>query len=256
MSTTSLFIPLVVASMWLGAGSTYYAPDAVEAAGIRWTYDWSAQPPLYPGVESVPMLWGAGNVGQPVGGNSEWLLTFNEPDVPGQANIAPEDAVKIWFVIEQSYPNRRLVSPGVLNLLWLDQWWAAYVSAYGSPPRVDAVAMHCYGSWVPDDKCQRRTDDFVAWANERGIREVWVTEFARQLCYPYTEQGAVQFITENVAYWRTIPAVTRVAYFQTTYRGDEPWAFPGNCNTSLVDWETQQLTAVGRAYAGLAVQWR
>jgi len=130
-------------------------------------------------------------------------------------------------------------------------FYAAYIAEYGEEPKLDAIAMHCYDSWaIGTGKCQQRAADFMAWAQERDIGEVWVTEFGRQTCYPGGTQAAIEFMHEMVRYFNREPTITRYAWFQLSYRcdGSEPWAFPPGCDTSLVNWETGELTALGEVY--------
>ena len=129
------------------------------------------------------------------------------------------------------------------QILWLREFWGIYGAEYGFPPRLDAVGCHCYGVVNTEFslwKCRRYIDDFVAFAREHGIPEVWVTEFA--YCSP-------EFLVKMRAYYEAIPEVKRIAWFQVTYEGSEPWAPWLGCNSSLADYETGELTELGNAYA-------
>src|SRR5207244_2882338 len=48
----------------------------------------------------VPMVWGAADVGKPVPSGSKFLLTFNEPNFPTQADLTPQEAASHWPEIE------------------------------------------------------------------------------------------------------------------------------------------------------------
>jgi hypothetical protein len=148
--------------------------------GSGWYYEWSPVVPMCPGRnwEAVPMLWGAAQVGQPLTGNSPWLLGFNEPDLPRQANITPTKAATLWRKVEALYPNRLLVAPvpSDRGLWWLKAWYAAYVTAYGQPPRMHALAMHCYGQRAAD--CMALVNEYTALAQAWNVGQVWLTEFA------------------------------------------------------------------------------
>ena len=233
-----------------GAGSTY----GIEFPGSTWCYDWSREPDC--GRNPVPMLWDETQVGLPIG-PGEWLMGFNEPEMEGQANIAPALGAELWQQVESAYPDRRLVSPSA-SVPWLTEWWTTYVNLYGETPRVDAVGHHCYGAYDAQfavTKCTAAADAIVAWASDRGVPEVWVTEFAHLPCWPEGDAGTIEFMQAMVEHYYTNPTITRWAWFQTSYRGDEPWAFGPACNTSLVDFDTWELTAFGIEYAKLPYGW-
>lgn len=248
-----LYFPIVAtqAVSAQGAGATYGDCERIKKSGLTWFYDWSREPPICG--ESVPMIWGKNDVGKPIGGDSEWLLGFNEPELVAQANITPTLGVELWRQVEQAYPDKKLVSPAA-SISWLTSWWNQYQIAYGEPPRVDAVAGHCYGAWTVDcavSKCKLHADSLIVWAEARDISEVWITEFAFLPCWPEGDAGTLQFMEEMVVYYQALPRVTRWAWFQNSYHGDEPWAFGPACNTSLVDIDTGELTAFGTMYSTL-----
>ena len=80
-----------------------------------------------------------------VGGNSPYILGFNEPDLSSQANLTPQRAAVLWRRIEQAYPHRLLVSPAVScgDLYWLVRFRSAYRELYGTWPRFDVLAACC-----------------------------------------------------------------------------------------------------------------
>ena len=63
--------------------------EEVAALNVSWILQWGTRPQLFPGIESVPMIWDARSIGQPLGGNSAWLLGFNETDLWDQAKMTP-----------------------------------------------------------------------------------------------------------------------------------------------------------------------
>lgn len=240
-----------------GAGATYANCDRIASSGLTWYYDWSPNPPTCPSTRHrVAMIWGENQVGAQVSPDVEWVMGFNEPELTGQADILPARGAALWYEVEQDYPSKRLVSPAA-SLSWLTQWWDIYLAVYGVPPRVDAVASHCYGAWdaaAAISKCEAMADATVAWARDHGIGEVWVTEFAHLPCWSEGEVGSIEFMQAMVAYYRDTPEITRWAWFQNYYHGDEPWAFGPYCNTSLAE-EDGTLTPLGEAYRPHLPQW-
>jgi hypothetical protein len=231
-----------------GVGATYEDCSGVRRSGASWFYDWTADPAVCDDVESVPMVWCTGATGWEIGGNSEWVLGWNEPDVYSQCNLTPEEGVDHWVAMESSYPDRLLVSPAVLNLQWLIDWRAAFEASEGRAPRVDAVGVHCYWWGVEPELsaafCQDQVDKAADLAANWGARGVWLTEFAH-LCDP---EEMDDYLDVMLPWLEEHPGVLRYAWFQLSYEGTEGWAFGPGCNTSLIDWETGDLTPAGRRY--------
>ena len=123
--------PALAGKLGLAGGTVAQA----NALGASWMYDWSATPPTAEyGIESVPMIGNADRVAYDLGGNSVWILGFNEPDLAVQSNITPEYAAQLWRQIETRYPQRKLVSPAVSDpdSGWLLRFRLAYYTEYGT----------------------------------------------------------------------------------------------------------------------------
>lgn len=223
-------------SLKKGVGMPYADCDKLATLGIRWAYNWSSETWNCPGVENVPMAWAG--VPQTVRGNSDWLMGFNEPDRPDQANLTPEQAAIKWRGIEAMYPERKLVAPAPSHLdpEWLARFRDAYIAAFDRPPRLDALAVHCY---LPTaDECIALVQQFEDWAAAWNVPEVWVTEFS----FVDTKEEK-QFIR----YLQADPMVSRYGWFALSYRGFETWAPARDAQAPLVD-STGKLTAWGSTY--------
>ena len=208
----------------------YYPLDCQELrnVGVMWMYDWSLTPEVCMGIESVPMIYSKSGVGKPLGGNSPWVLGFNEPDYFTQSNVTPQQAVSLWAQIEEDNPYKLLIAPAPAgDLTWLRTFYNTYQVTYGRAPRIDALAVHFYSSAaVPDASraLRQKLRSYRAQADEWGIKYLWLTEFA------HLTQGA-EFLQE-VLPW--LPdECDRFAWFQWEYLGTETWAFGVNNNTSL-----------------------
>lgn len=201
----TLYFPLVTAApRKLGVAGC--AAD-MSALGNRWCYSWTADPRCAGPYERVPMLWDETHVADAIGGCSEWVMGFNEPDHPGQANLTPEQAVAPWAAVEQTAGGWQLVAPApAYSTRWLTQFRAAFQAAYGRAPRFDALAVHCYAGNARAciDKVQTFEELARAWGAPGAPLEVWVTEF-----YFADEREARAF----VAYLEADDMVTRYAPF-------------------------------------------
>lgn len=227
-----------------GVGATYHQCSYMPMIGAKWYYDWSSNPPICDGVEAVPMIYGASSAGKPVGGNSSWILWFNEPELTGQNNyLTPEQAAQLWNDNVDKYPGKKHVSPGVTDLVWLSR----FLSLVSRKP--DAIAIHYY-AWRGLDAEIARTTEFlrqaVDLAQRYGIGEVWLTEWAALPGYmPDAAEYMRWMLKEGLP---SFPIITWEAMFQLSYMGTESWALGIDNNTSLVDYYTGQITEFGQVY--------
>jgi hypothetical protein len=251
--THAVFLPLVLVVQMATmrcAGDTYHRPDIRKAAGVQCWYDWSPKP----GSDGIPMIYASAHIGQVLSGDATWLMGFNEPEQPRQANMTPQQAAIAWATVEQTYPDRKLVSPGVMNLTWLTNWRAAYWTAYGKNPKVDALAVHWYyqNDGEPLQSFKRQVQLAENMAAQWGVREVWITEFALYPCWGY---DSVQFVKDAYAWLDTRPTVTRAFLFQVFWYNDgrqseRAWAPPIECYSGL-GLDDGSLTDIGEAFKSL-----
>jgi hypothetical protein len=245
-----------------GAGSTYNHYSALEALGGKWSYNWHHQPPSGEpwGIEIVPMIWSPSSIGKAIGGNSEWLMGFNEPGQGGQADITPIEGARAWRALENAYPDEKLVSPSCLDMRWLGEWYQRYIQLYHTPPRMDAIGVHWYfggtysleGALASFKGQMVRADHYAAsWK----VPEVWVTEFALYPCWAKTGgmADAVTFLIEAHNWLAVQPRISRSAWFQVDWKNDgseDDWApDPAlGCYAGLVDYYTAEVTPLGGAF--------
>lgn len=230
-----------------GVPLTYRDCPTVDSVKGSWEYAWDAQPPDCAGVENVPMIFGDYDINATLTGNSQWLMGFNEPDLQDQANLSLAKAVQLWRQIEQKYPNRKLLAPAPsgANPNWIVDFRNIYISTYGTPPRFNGLAVHCY-AWYASD-CISHTQKFETWANAWGVAEIWVSEFSFS---PASPSSPSQSLREAQTYinWMTNEAkVTRYAWFASKVQGTESWLSPYFV-TPLVQWSNGQLTSYGTNY--------
>jgi putative glycosyl hydrolase len=201
------------------------------------------------------MIWGKDNVGATLGGNSNWIMGFNEPDSPSQSNLSPTEAAILWRQIEQTYPNRKLLSPATCGspagLNWLVDFRNAYFATYQTYPRLDGLAVHCY-KWSAQD-CITFVQSIIDQATAWGVPEVWVTEFSFATTYPSSQTGALQEQQTFINWMVAQPKITRYSWFASKIEGSEWWVITcyngTKCfNNPLVDWNTSQPTSFGTVY--------
>lgn len=255
MASTTLALPLSLkrqSSTASKRGAAYNDISAVQAldanGGVSWAYNWAPSPNgnLPDSVEFVPMLWGQNTITQFVsgiaglltGGNVKYMMGFNEPDVSNQASMAATQAINLFKQLLTPHASRvSLVSPAVTNsqqqgqgLSWLNEFLGGC-----SDCGVSVLAVHWYGSSAQD--FMQFVQQAVNLANQHGMREVWITEFAlSQDCQNQgSNQQSADFINQVRPWLDQQSMVTRYAYFwaQENYlvQGGGPspagWAYLG-----------------------------
>jgi RNA polymerase sigma factor (sigma-70 family) len=170
----------VAAWAFTGAG------QALAQSGASWYYTWSASPAV--GVSSpggprfVPLIWGAANVNagtlSEVRGEGPDLLSFNEPDMSGQANMSPAQALSLWPQLMAT--GLRLGSPAVATGGatpggWLDQFMSG-AAARGY--RVNFITLHWYGSDFATGPAVSQLESYLQAVHARYHKPIWLTEFA------------------------------------------------------------------------------
>jgi hypothetical protein len=215
----------------------------VTALKAVWAYDYSPFPQPCAGVESVPMIQSATNsqLVSNAGGNSQWLLGFNEPDLSGWARQTPQQGAVNWKQIEQWYPNRLLVSPspGAWAVYdgqnWLRDFRTAYNATYGRMPRIDALGVHVYFTLATD--AINRVEEAIRMSDAWGAQGVWVTEFGM----PWGSCGSNSSeLTEErkfLDYLNGNPKVLRYSWFGSHVNlVPRPDWYPSDwCDMSLID---------------------
>ena len=226
-----------------GVGATY-SQSTPALVGATWYYDWGLNPPVYPGIEAIPMIWGGSTAGKPVGGNSPWIMWFNEPNGASQSNLTPIAAAELWNKNIGVYPGKLHVAPSPTQTSWLKE----FLPLVDRKP--DALSIHPYLFGAADwGLFDAQVAGWTSLAMLYDIGQIWVTEFGLVT----EDYDAMQsFMQYAILALQSFELVTRYAWFQQSYRGSEPWAFQNCYNMSLEDYYTGKLTELGKIYRGNA----
>lgn len=234
-------------TVWRGVAKThiYGNCDDVTIVNAIWYYDWSTSPPVCVGVEAVPMIscWQAAEAlissPRPLGGNSQWIMLFNEPDAI--CPMSPRRGAELTHALLPYLVEHKIVAPAPTDtgMNWLVEYRQQYISLYDTPPPMDALAMHCYRN--SSARCTALAERTIKWAEDWGVPEVWVTEFSFA-SFGVDEEDALGEARKFIDWMVQHPKITRYAWF--TNRSIE-----GGCVVSfLLDYETGDLTVWGRLY--------
>ncbi|WP_461015163.1 glycosyl hydrolase [Streptomyces daliensis] len=203
------------------------ATEALKDSGATWYHNWAASsegltPPE--GVEFVPTIWGRGSVNDAELNKAKQsgknLLAFNEPDLPQQANMTPEEALDLWPQLEKT--GMRLGAPAVAydaakDGSWLDRFMKG---AKERNLRVDFIPVHWYGSDFGPGASEQLAS-YLKGIHERYNKPVWLTEYAlidfpekkeEQTRYP-SEQEQTAFIKASTETLDKLDFLERYAWF-------------------------------------------
>ena len=116
-----------------------------------------------------------------LGGNSDWVMGPNEPDLPPPAgsDMTVDEIVLQQALTEALFPDLNIVSVAYSQYSYqtIEAVYTRYLQIYGRPPRWDALAFHCY--FIDSAaSCMPTLNWHMAKADEWGIEQVWCTEFA------------------------------------------------------------------------------
>lgn len=264
------YVPLAINDRTLNKKGIGGDCETARMVGADWYYGWSSWPsqcqqaayleqPLPIG---VPMIWGDwGNGPVPQVAASEFLLLFNEPDLPQQANITPARATELQWRIEQSPLGRRRIgapAPSHVGSWWLEAMRSEFITRYGRPPKWDFLTVHCY--FATAEECIAHVRWYLDKAKEWRIPDgIWVTEFA---ILPCTNQvhgvggqpgiaAAIREANRLIDWFESVPEI-KTYFWYISYQPHDAWyAFQPmpDCDTSL-RFHDGRLTAFGRWYAG------
>lgn len=207
--------------------STWYFDGvgrALSDVGAGWFYNWAptrenVQAP--PGVEYVPMIWGAKAVTpenlRAVKAQGTTLLGFNEPDLAEQANMTVEQALDLWPQLQAT--GMRLGSPAVAYGGdkaggWLDRFLSG---ARARGLRVDFITLHWYGSDF-GPAAVGHLKNYLDAVHARYQMPIWVTEYSLMdfsgggVRYPSAAELA-DFAGKSSQMLEGLPHVERYAWF-------------------------------------------
>ena len=131
--------------------------------------------------------------------------------------------------------------------MWLEQFYAAYLTEYEKNPQIDALAVHCYANNVA--QCIATVEEVIELAdNWQVLGGVWVTEFAFWPTQGEEVSIALGKAREFLEWLGGESRVARFAWFAARIQGDEWWA--PNVAAPLVEFESGELTMYGVMYKG------
>lgn len=204
----------------------------LELLQVGWYYNWGDQTKLTTDARFVPMIF-SGRRAAPEQ-SVPFLLGFNEPDHPKQANLSVEDALEKWPAL--SAQAGLIVSPALAGNPVTKDWLNRFLKAGA---KVDAIAVHWYKG---ADAAHFIKDLELIHAHFK--KPLWVTEFAPQTAADsaaapakYSQAQVDGFIAASTRFMEKTPWVQRYAWHDS------------GVGTSALFTEQGELTPTGKAYA-------
>ncbi len=224
---------------------------------VSWYYNWSISKHNYTSFQNlqfVPMFWTSAPTDKdevevlPKRGY-KYLLTFNEPDRPDQANISVDTAIKGMkpLLNKGMYVGSPAVSvwPSIST-----DWFQPFMKKMKENKMdVDFIALHHYWNWY-DDKGAKAFLDIVDESWEMYHKPIWITEFALSGVPNWTKQmrqSAIGYMKNILPQLDKREYVERYAWFSFN-----PSDFK-NGGSALLDTYTGKITGLGKVYQQLGV---
>ena len=229
-----------------GENTLYYVEDLQALMpGNSWFYNWGNEPSAQvadyigseKGIEFIPQAWSnydenklrAYYAAHP---NDKYLLGFNEPNFPDQANMLPTEAAEKWHSLEAFAKENGLILIGpAMNYAgsplkdgkvwgpyeWMDAFIAAYKSKYGTEPHFDYTAVHAYMDKA--DQVMTLVDGFA----EKYGKKVWLTEFCAWESPDITAEKQQEYMIGKVKALEMSNNVYRYAWFKARNANKYPF---------------------------------
>ncbi|RMX75634.1 hypothetical protein D0869_11436 [Hortaea werneckii] len=192
------------------------------ASKVGWAYNWgSSSNGLDMDVSYVPLLWGTSedftgawndNAQAAIDSGSQYLFSFNEPDMSSQANLSPEDAAEAYKKYMSPFAGKaKMCAPSVTNgggsmgLTWLSNFLDAC-----SDCQIDCVSIHWYDSYENTEYFK----DHVNNATEIAPgKEVFVSEFGTT---DGSDEQVSEFLQDVMPWMDSKDEVAGYAYFMVS----------------------------------------
>jgi len=178
---------------------------------ITWLYNWADTPPDYiatSNISYIPMQWGSVNINKfpdaVKAQGAKTILTFNEPDYVKEANMAPDEAAKLWmqYIEPLKTSGIRLGGPAITaaGRDWLNKFIQACTDC-----TIDFLPLHWYGLGL---------EGFYGYIwdvhSQYPQYPIWITEYAET---SPNDAVVFDFMNQTITYLDTLDWIERYAWF-------------------------------------------
>ena len=216
-----------------GIAMPYVFAEDLERTNSSWYYNWGPCSTIPPGC--VPMSWSGTDPNLPTD-YSDYILLFNEPDRPDQANLTPETGIIIYKELKAKYPNAKWVVGNTFYPNWL------YTFKTLCQSDADCIIPEYWGlhAYMGDIEYLSLMKKQLTIAHNKLGGIFWITEFASVYGNLSVNDGLVKFFESKD--W-----IERWAIYCNRAQGTEPW-YPSQWVVRMFDWDTGEPTSIGNWY--------
>jgi hypothetical protein len=224
-----------------GIGMAYMYPEDLIRMKADWWYVWGGCPTNTPS-GCVPMSYDGESPNLPLS-YSGYVLLFNEPDNPPPfgGTLTPKEAIVKYMKLCDEFSNVKWVvgNVNIFYRMWMHDFWSLCKATPGCiMPKY--LGWHIYISTENEAKHLHLFLDGMQKLEFPNTRW-WITEFA-------DITGNISNDDIMVNEFKKRDWIERWAYFTNRASEEEGW-YPIGWDVQLFDWETGEMTAIGKWYA-------
>lgn len=233
----------------------------IQKMNLSWYYDQHIienDAAIGEGVSHVPMLWGSkrefADEMEQVDPDCKYILGYHEPDLKEQSNLTPEQALKLWPLMQNT--DKRTVSPATSSPDEPSDWLDSFMEGINADEKLkcDCVAVHCRGDLGNVQSVLNAVDAVY----EKYSKPIWITELSLTGDYDFsyenvaTREKTAKYLEELVSALDSRDYVERYAWLPyDIHNSNEIGNTHGDGALALFDYESGKLTDLGFLYASI-----
>lgn len=214
-----------------------YGPRVAKGL-IKWYWHWQDGPnPKFNGkLEWVPCYWGPKYSSQWAQRKKEmehnlpkYLLSVNEPEIPGQSNLSPKHAARLHMKELEPYAKKgvKISSP---QMVYKTEWLQEFMDECNKLGcTIDFVAIHWYGT-TKDMKAFKK---WIKTIHKRFGKPIWVTEYGITAASGSNMAAIKKFHMDATTWMSNVKYVKRAAWLGCFEISNPPDSYANNKNAFL-----------------------
>lgn len=214
-----------------------YGPRIAKGL-VKWYWHWQDGPnPKFKGkLHWVPCFWGPKYYSQwsqrkqEMKGNlPKHLLSFNEPEIPGQSNLDPKYAAKLHMKELQPYARKgvKISSP---QMVYKTEWLQEFMNECNKLGcTIDFIAIHWYGTTRDMAKLKK----WIKTIHKRFNKPIWVTEYGITAASGSNMNAIKKFHMDATAWMTSVKYVERAAWLGCFEIDNPPDSYANHKNAFL-----------------------
>jgi hypothetical protein len=217
--------------------------EDLDTLRIGWYFTWGLDKSKLPDSRYVPMSRDGSMIDLP-DNYSEYLLVFNEPNQkePNGCDLPASESIIRYKALVSKYPNAKMIVGNVSawDTVYAGNWLGEFTKTIADQNLKIPYAYGLHG-YIEEWITVLNLENF--WEVQHSIcgTKIWLTEIGDTF-------GNLTNFKQMIEWVKSKDWIERYAIF-TNRSNDEDWAIGNGVN--LIDWNTQQLTNIGKYYAGI-----